>query len=86
MNNKVLSFIVFVLLGFVCGMPQVMAQATGSSPVDMADAMRSEGKIYVVVLVIAILFTGILIYLINTDRKVSKLEKDMKGIESGKNP
>lgn len=86
MNNKVLSFLVFVLLGFAFSMAQVMAQATGGSAVEMADTMRSEGKIYVVVLVIAVLFTGILIYLINTDRKVSKLEKDMKGIETGKNP
>ncbi len=59
-----------------------MAQTEGSSSVDMADTMRSEGKIYVVVLVIAVLFTGILIYLISTDRKVSKLEKEMSAIDS----
>ena len=43
--------------------------------VEMADAMRANGKIYVVVAVLCIIFIGIVIYLINIDRKVSKLEK-----------
>jgi CcmD family protein len=46
-----------------------------SETVEMADAMRSNGKIYVVVGVIAIVFTGIIAYLVRIDRKVSKLEK-----------
>ena len=43
--------------------------------VAMADAMRNNGKIYVVVAVIATIFAGIVIYLIRLDRKISKLEK-----------
>lgn len=39
-----------------------------------ADFMRSIGKIYVVVAVILVLFIGIFIFLINIDRKLSKLE------------
>jgi len=46
-----------------------------SDAVEMADTMRSNGKIFVVVGVIAIVFTGIVIYLISIDRKVTKLEK-----------
>lgn len=46
-----------------------------NSRVEMADIMRSEGKIYVLVGIIGIIFTGILVYIINTDRKVAKLEK-----------
>lgn len=42
--------------------------------IDMADTMRSEGKIYVVVGVIAIIFIGIAIYLISLDRRISKME------------
>jgi len=42
--------------------------------VDMADAMRSSGKIYVVVACVVVLFIGILIYLIRLERKVSKIE------------
>jgi len=47
--------------------------------VEMADTMRSNGKIFVVVGVIAIVFTGIIIYLVSIDRKVSKLEKKIAG-------
>ena len=48
---------------------------TATNEVEMADVMRSNGKIYVVVAVIAIIFTGIVIYLVNLDRKISKIEK-----------
>jgi hypothetical protein len=52
------------------------AQAT-TDGVEMADTMRSNGKIYVVVIVLSIVFTGLVIFLINMDRKVSRLEKRM---------
>jgi hypothetical protein len=43
--------------------------------VEMADQMRSEGKIYVVVAVILTVLTGLILYLLILDRKVNKLEK-----------
>lgn len=43
--------------------------------VEMADTMRSNGKIYVVVAVILTIFAGIILYLIRLDRKITKLEK-----------
>ncbi len=43
--------------------------------VEMASALRSEGKIYVVVGVLSIIFIGIAVYLISIDKKVTKLEK-----------
>lgn len=46
--------------------------------VEMADTMRSNGKIYVVVGVIFILFMGIIFYLYSIDKKVSTLEKELK--------
>lgn len=49
-----------------------------NTSVEMADNMRQEGKIYVVVLVLCIIMGGILFYTIRTDKKVSKLEKEMK--------
>ena len=42
---------------------------------EMADTMRSNGKIYVVVVVLATIFAGIFAYLIYLDRKITKLEK-----------
>ena len=44
--------------------------------VQMADNMRSEGKIYVVIAVLAVILVGMFIYLITIDRKLSKLEKE----------
>jgi CcmD family protein len=41
----------------------------------MADGMRSNGKIYVVVMVLVIILAGIFGYLIHLDRKIKRLEK-----------
>jgi hypothetical protein len=41
---------------------------------DMADVMRSNGKIYVVVAVIAVVFLIIIAYLISQERRIRKLE------------
>ena len=40
--------------------------------VEMADALRSSGKIYIVVAVLLVIFSGIVVYLISIDRKISK--------------
>ena len=45
--------------------------------VQMADTMRDNGKIYVVVAVIVAIFIGIILYLIRLDRKMTRLEKDI---------
>ncbi len=47
-----------------------------SAETEMADAMRSNGKIYVVVAVLATIFAGIFAYLVYLDRKISKIEKE----------
>ena len=51
--------------------------ATANAP-EMADALRQSGKIYVVVAVIAIVLAGLLAYLISLDRKLGRLEKEVK--------
>lgn len=53
------------------------AMAQGAE-VEMADAMRSNGKIYVVVAVLVLILAGILFYLINTERRLGKLEKELE--------
>ena len=49
----------------------------GAEP-EMAGIMRSNGKIYVVVAVLATIFAGIFAYLVYLDRKLTKLEKENK--------
>lgn len=48
-----------------------------NNSVEMADQLRADGKIYVLVGIIGIIFAGITVYLISTDRKISKLEKSI---------
>ncbi|MBC3785174.1 CcmD family protein [Spirosoma utsteinense] len=56
----------------------LMAQQPVSDGVEMADRLRADGKIWVVVAVIAAVFTGIIVYLIRLDRQIGKLEKEVK--------
>lgn len=48
------------------------------SQVEMADGMRSEGKIYVVVAMIVVILIGLFIYLFLLDRKIKKLENQLR--------
>lgn len=52
----------------------VFQNASGQNA-EMADAFRSEGKIYVVVAIILIVLVGLVSYLFLLDRKMNKLEK-----------
>lgn len=49
--------------------------AQGSQSVEMADAFRQDGKIYVVVLGLVIILTGVVLFLIRVDRKLTRLER-----------
>ena len=66
-----------LLLPLLLLAPLAMAQAPDASPA-MADDLRASGKIYVVVAVVAIIVAGLLAYLISLDRKMSRLEKEIK--------
>jgi CcmD family protein len=45
---------------------------------EMADVMRSNGKIYAVVAILVVILLGIVLYLVRLDRKISKLEKETR--------
>jgi hypothetical protein len=49
--------------------------AFGQHQVEMADQLRAEGKIYVVVTIVIIVLAGLIFYLFLLDKKVKKLEK-----------
>ncbi len=52
----------------------LLMSSFGASAQDMATEMRSNGKIYVVVFVLATIFAGIFAFLIYLERKIKKLE------------
>ncbi|HVW97390.1 MAG TPA: hypothetical protein VHA56_15565 [Mucilaginibacter sp.] len=54
----------------------VVLFAQGTNTPEMADALRSSGKIYVVVAVIVVIFAGLAIYLFSIDRRVRKIERE----------
>lgn len=67
MINKLLLFIFLFTSLFV-----------NAQEPSMADGMRAEGKIYVVIAVMVTVFVCITAYLIVIDRKVKKLEEELK--------
>ena len=80
--KKVIKAVICFLLNLMIFVPYSIAQEMDQNSVEMADTMRTDGKIYVVVVVVVILFTGLFIYAINTDRKLSKVEKEIKSLKS----
>ena len=54
-------------------------QTTPTTPLQPeADMMRSNGKIYVVMMVVIVIVTGLFMYLFAVDRKVTRLEQKSK--------
>lgn len=53
----------------------LIAAVGNAQAVEMADGLRSEGKIYVVVLIILIVLGGLIAYLFLIDRKIKHLQK-----------
>jgi len=66
-----------LLLALLLPVLRAAAQTASDTP-EMADALRQSGKIYVVVAVIVIVLAGLLAYLISLDRKLGRLEKEVR--------
>ena len=67
---KKLAFTIIITILFIS---QVFAQV--SEKVEMADVLRSSGKIYVVVAVASVIFIGLALYLFSIDRRLKKVEE-----------
>ena len=46
-----------------------------NNDIEMADQLREDGKIYIVVICIVIILVGLLIYLFSLDKRLKLLEK-----------
>ena len=75
---------IFIILLFISisafGQPkQKVTEADyENSQIEMADALRAEGKIYVVVAILATILVGFIVYTVRIDSKLSKIEKEIK--------
>ena len=67
----------FLLLCFLL-FSSISIIAQESNGVDMATELRSSGKIYVVVAVLAVIFIGLAFYLFSMDNRLKKIEKVRK--------
>ena len=67
---KQLIITLFVLL-CIC-----TAQAQDNAPPN--DGLRAGGKIYVVLAVAVTIFVGLILYVVRLDRKITKLERNIK--------
>ena len=64
---KIILFTILSLLPF-----QIFSQ--NSAEVEMADGLRTNGKIYVVVIGLVVILTGVIIFLIRIEKKLWRLE------------
>lgn len=69
--NRIQLFLMVTVLFF-------LPEFASAQETEMADVMRENGKIYVVVAVLVVIFIGLFIYMFLTDRKLSKLEEEIK--------
>ena len=64
--KKLIAILILIFLTFFAN----------AQDVKMADMMKENGKIYVVIAVMLTILAGLVLYLIRLDRKISKLEKN----------
>ncbi|PRY35457.1 CcmD family protein [Spirosoma oryzae] len=70
-------FFAGILASLLLHSQTLLAQQPVADGVEMADRLRADGKIWVVVAVIAAVFIGIIVYLVRLDMRLGKLEKDI---------
>jgi len=64
--KKLIAILILIFLTFFAN----------AQDVKMADMMKENGKIYVVIAVMLTILAGLVLYLIRLDRKISRLEKN----------
>jgi len=70
MMKKLISLLISLFSCFVAFAQDKQAE--------MADVLRENGKIYNVVAVLGIILVGLFVYLILTERKLAKIESQLK--------
>jgi len=66
------------ITGLICLMMMSVLVFAQDKKTTMADTMRSNGKIYVVVAVVLTILLGLILYVIRIERKIKKLERENK--------
>jgi hypothetical protein len=77
MHKKLYAGLLLVFSWMVM-LPVMGQDSVAVKRVEMADRWRANGKIYVVIAVVVIILSGLILYVIRLDRKISRLEKNVK--------
>ncbi|MTI33634.1 CcmD family protein [Xanthovirga aplysinae] len=77
-NLLLICFLFLSLNGFAQQSASSMINEESAPKVEMADQFREDGKIYVLVAIMVTIFLGVTVYTVSIDKKVSRLEKDLK--------
>ena len=68
----------FLIFLFLITVSSLVAQTTAIENETMANTMRSNGKIYVVVAVVTTILIGLIAYMFRVEKKISSIENDLK--------
>lgn len=66
---------------FVCLIFVSFSLFAQNEQVEMADAFRADGKIYVVIAVISVILSGMFFYLFKLDKKIANVEQQIEDLE-----
>lgn len=77
--RKYLTIVVLLLSAALYGQEKYKIDESDydNNQVEMADAMRADGKIYVVVGVVLVILLVLIGYLVRVDKKVAAIEKGL---------
>lgn len=67
-----------IILAIVAIFNTAYSLAEETKKPEMADGLKANGMIYIVVIVLLVVFAGIVLYLISIDRKLNRIEKELK--------
>ncbi len=73
----VVIFLLFSLQSMAQEKQKITEQDYTNDQVEMADTLRADGKIYVVVAVVIVILSGLIMYTVSIDRKINKVEKEL---------
>ena len=74
--NKIYRLLLVIYSLTITVVAAAQSGAEEDEKVQMAEGLRSSGKIYVVVAVLLVILAGLFFYLVQLDRKLKRLEKD----------
>jgi hypothetical protein len=65
---------------FICLVFASFSLFAQNQDVEMADAFRADGKIYVVIAVISVVLAGMFFYLFKLDKKITNVEQQVEDL------